>query len=1503
MYRLSCLPDILSPGYVPPIITSYLKRGVGFLLLLGLFLGLGNRVFAQLPPNQIEQDCIGAIPVCQNVYTQPNSYQGQGLNDNEINSAISCLNDGERNGVWYIFTVEVGGDLCFTITPVNPADDYDWALFNLTNASCSDIFSDPTIADSCNYFLNLPGCNGITGANNMHTGTSICRFQNTGCVPVNTGETFVLYVSNFMQSNDGYTLDFSASTANIFDSRPPQIAEAGPGCGNNQLEVTFSENVRCGTVDPADFTVTGPGGSTYSVTSVFSGSCLTGGQFSKDFSLTLSPPVTVPGIYTVSLVGLVEDNCGNVGMASSASTSKSLEIVFAPDTICAGQSTTLSTSVSNLPGYAFNWTPGNLTAASPLVSPTTTTTYQVQILGPDGCSNTYTKTVNVKASPTTTFTLTPTACAGTRAQVQYTGSGSASATYVWDFDGGIIASGSGAGPYEIVWNTPGSKNVQLIVEENGCTGAPATQTIEISQIPTASFSILSEICAEDSTTILYTGNASPNATYNWSIPGFPGQVSTPGPIKIAYSSAGTRRIELQVEENGCFSSLSGQNIDIIPKPSLQITAVSDQCVKGNSFQFEATGSSADTYNWVFGASAKPAVSSQALPPSVSYQTPGEKEVYLVATQNGCLGDTTRIDFEVIPQPSADFLISSTNGCSGQGITFSYQDTALGPNQTFLWEFGAAAAPAIATSPTPPAIQYLTSGQKTITLTTSYRGCTESTSQTVTVNASPFVDAGNPKNFCEGDGGVKLDGSVRGGTAPYFYNWTCSSGSNCGIDSAAVATPTVNPAITAAPEVVTYYFQAIDRNGCASGIDSVQVTVKAKPFVDAGPDVSLCPESAFGAQLQGGLFFSNRAPEPVTYLWVPQAGINDPTDPNAYARPDTTTIYTLVASSQNGCSSDVNTLSPLSTVRVEVLPNPRVEAGLDTGLCLGDSIQLRGFATGAGPTYTYNWTPFQPDIIANPTSRSPVARPLASTLFTLTVTSTNGCAGSDSVLVQVDAKPTVSAGLDRDLCQNDTLQLEGLAQGDLNASSYSLSWSPSIGLSDSSVARPLASPDLTTTYTVVASSPFGCLSDPDEVTLTALPTPVVSLLQTDTTLCEGDSIRLEAPHEFFGPVDPAVRYTWTPVATIGTTISDSIVFVKPTQPTRIEVTAATLNGRCSTTDAIFVQVDPAVAARITADTNRLCEGDNVRLVATGDLGSGMFTWQPTDNLSDPSVSNPLASPDTTTTYVVTISEGVCSDQASFTLIVNPAPGADYFSSLTEGCESLTVNFLENAPNAVAYVWDFGDGSPISNEPNPTHTFAEPGSYTVTLTTFGIGGCTDQSSQATIQVNAPPSITATAVPDQGELTIPAATIQFASNGSPANGYYWEFGDGQASNDSDVSYTYTRGGVYTPTLTITDSIGCENTLSLGPFIIIEPNVLVPNVFTPNGDQLNDQFLTGYIGTASFRLEIQDRYGRQVFSTTSPTEGWDGTVSGNEAGEGVYFYTLIIDQQTYRGELTLLR
>ena len=101
-----------------------------------------------------------------------------------------------------------------------------------------------------------------------------------------------------------------------------------------------------------------------------------------------------------------------------------------------------------------------------------------------------------------------------------------------------------------------------------------------------------------------------------------------------------------------------------------------------------------------------------------------------------------------------------------------------------------------------------------------------------------------------------------------------------------------------------------------------------------------------------------------------------------------------------------------------------------------------------------------------------------------------------------------------------------------------------------------------------------------------------------------------------------------------------------------------------------------------------------------------------------------------------------------------------------------------------------------------------------------------------------------------------------------------------------------------------GCAATAKLGPFEVRAPDLFIPNVFSPNGDGINDGFLVLYEGDQPFYVEIRDRWGKLAFQTNNKQAAWNGLHSnGGKMPDGVYFYLVKIGAKEYVGEVTLVR
>lgn len=282
----------------------------GFLILF-LFLYFPVRFYAQVPTTS---DCLGAFTVCNLTYEQSLSFSGTGNYPNEINNAFSCLGAGERNSSWYMITVQTSGLLGFNINPYCDID-YDWAVYNLTNATCADIFNNPALEVSCNYSGSIfpTPTTGANGGTNPDPGSNGFFPQEEPFIPVQAGETYALVVSNFTDNQCGFQLDFSLSTASIIDNVPPLVSglTSPVNCGQNFINFEFTEFVRCNSVTTQRFKLEGPNGN-IPVTGVTGVACINGGVFEKNYTVIINENLFTSGNYTLKVFGPVQDLCNNV---------------------------------------------------------------------------------------------------------------------------------------------------------------------------------------------------------------------------------------------------------------------------------------------------------------------------------------------------------------------------------------------------------------------------------------------------------------------------------------------------------------------------------------------------------------------------------------------------------------------------------------------------------------------------------------------------------------------------------------------------------------------------------------------------------------------------------------------------------------------------------------------------------------------------------------------------------------------------------------------------------------------------------------------------------------------------------------------------------------------------------------------------------------------------------------------------------------------------------------
>ena len=519
-----------------------------------------HQLFAQLP----EQDCISAIPICQSTYFQPNILRQTWatLHWQELvyPGNTSCLIGGEENSVWYIFTVTGAGNLEMQIAPNSPGDDYDWAIYNLTNSDCSGIPTGAAPEVRCNYSA-IPGS---TGMSFPYVLISVPAGGPNQCapLPVLVGETYVLIINNHANTFTGYTLNFSG-TAVIYDTLPPTPVALDPfTCqGPDTLHLTLSEPILCTSLaaNGSDFYVLGPSG--VNVTGAYSTACGSG-NFFTDVYIVLSQPITVNGNYVLHFKDdninndILLDNCGNeLSFLDSVPFKVALaNAEFTPHLIntCSGDSVVFFDISEGDTVNSWVWDFGDATGSN-LESPShlypNTGTYMVTLAITDtlGCLDKDTVFVSTYVEPpVASFSVSPAPyCSGV--PISFTNASTGQGIqYSWDF-GGTVALTQKDPVYTFSFG--GTDTVILTVTDS--TGCSDTASVILDVLPglEADFSVSPpSVCVGDLIT-LSDGSLGDPDTYLWIGPGVDGDTVTS--VQTVFNTSGIYFFTLIITDSIC----------------------------------------------------------------------------------------------------------------------------------------------------------------------------------------------------------------------------------------------------------------------------------------------------------------------------------------------------------------------------------------------------------------------------------------------------------------------------------------------------------------------------------------------------------------------------------------------------------------------------------------------------------------------------------------------------------------------------------------------------------------------------------------------------------------------------------------------------------------------------------------------------------------------------------------------------------------------------------------
>jgi gliding motility-associated-like protein len=531
------------------------------------------------------------------------------------------------------------------------------------------------------------------------------------------------------------------------------------------------------------------------------------------------------------------------------------------------------------------------------------------------------------------------------------------------------------------------------------------------------------------------------SSYSWFPPN--GLSSILGSSVLASPQTSTNYQVIGTDAFGCKDTINVP-LNVLPKPSISVTQNATIC-EGSSVNLFANG--ANQFNWYPASGLNNTIGNLVTASPVN--TINYSLIGIEA--NGCK-DTVITTVTVNSNPSLSVFPLMATICEGDSIP-AYISGA----STYLWS---------------PALGVNNPSSDTVFLSpinvTNYTilgiddfGCTSSISLLTNVNTLPNVSLNPSVNpICVGDVSIL---SASGATS---YSWQPS----------ATLSSSTGTSVSAIPNMTTIYaVTGTDANSCTNTANTT-ILVNPLPVLSVSPNVATICEGeninviASGAQ---------------NYVWSPALGLNTTQASSVIANPIITTFYTITGTDFNGCSDIISTI-------INVNPKPVITLSPSSAdICEGASVSISSFGADS-----YLWSPaFGLNSTIN---SSVIANPNATTNYTVLGTDFNNCTNTTNFQLNVGINPIVAISPENPIiCEGENISIT--ASG---ASQYI--WKPATTLSAGVGIMVSASPNVSTTYTLVGTDAIGCV-DSISTTISVNPLPSATINQnSETTICSGDS---------------------------------------------------------------------------------------------------------------------------------------------------------------------------------------------------------------------------------------------------------------------------------------------------------------------------------------------------------------------------------------------------------------
>ena len=601
---------------------------------------------------------------------------------------------------------------------------------------------------------------------------------------------------------------------------------------------------------------------------------------------------------------------------------------------------------------------------------------------------------------------------------------------------------------------------------------------------------------------------------------------------------------------------------------------------------------------------------------------------------------------------------------------------------------------------------------------------------------------------------------------------------------------------------------------------------------------------------------------VSYLWSPGAEITSSISVT------TEGTYYVSVEDASGCIG-IDSIKVIKSLPM----TPNVQSSRDFA-CMGDIVQLS--STGANAGGSYEWD--------NGLGLGQIHSIIVTGTvdYTVTLTDVNGCTEIGNVTVtSVDVPILTINPLDTVICKGNSVNIS--VNG---AQNYT--WFPSYGLSSSQGAVVLASPEVTTTYSILGTNELSGTTCSSSIETTIEVDKFNISLPIDKSFCKETEVAVIANSN--GGIAP-FSYSWTINNTQrienALSIEDTILGVRNYQLIGVDG-----NG-CTVTRTATYSNFPDLVFNPYINKDTVCPNDPVLFNAHISGGTGA----PYEFVFDGHYANTILTvyPKQTYVYPLVVRDGCEEIKDSITIATYPVPYLDFIANQYGGCQPKEIKFssISSPTNLIdSYRWNFGDNDQnnLSITASPSHIFESKGIFDVNLQVLTIDGCfTDTTKIDLIHIDPKPNLAFKAEPSTVSILKSNVFFNNTSDAADSLSYIWNFGTDDLSNLKSPSYRYNSVGNFEVEMIGFTAHGCSDTIYKFVEVKNEVRFYIPDAFTPDGDNHNEVFIPSGsdIINKGYNFSIYDRHGFPLFETDDLSEGWDGTTeSGEYAKPGLYVY-----------------